>query len=592
MPRYSLFLLFFFLVSCVAASGQSKAERPRERPALDMERATSDLVRDEESSPTSPSNVDERYRKLMNIIMHMVRNNMPVKEILPQEEGRRIESLLRNKELDKASSMVSDSIRRLSKGKTGEGVIDIGRDIENKPSVFQEPHLQPPGQPSTPILDADDIIWGTEGGVFISSYSDISDTTRRLVGVINNNLGIRYVKVRIQMPSVSIAGKGLTPDMCMPSLDNCRVRFNLDETARLFKANNWSMVPMLSHDPNDSNITGSDIDSYVEFVDWFISKYKNEANIRYVELVNAPIHWWKGSKEQLLELNNKVYDRVKGKYPDLSIGTPGFEYMLDNPSSEIEIQQIEYFLDKRNGAKFDFWAFHGYPLTGRRMTGIYPPTKTGFNNRYGGNPGILEIRKKLDANGWYNREIFDTEHIGVSGPSQPIVSDELDRLDAAYTTQELLLKRVLKNKGKFVLSGIFPLKIYPKGNRGEFAWGSLKPDASLTRTVKAVSLLRSKLSEYTHSSHINGEFDNENQVWVEKFQSGKKELYIFFKPFKYQSNKSIMIDNETLNYDLVLNGTPASIILTDINGNSVNLMPSQTIPLKAVNSLSYLEVGY
>ncbi|HLG31219.1 MAG TPA: hypothetical protein VI387_13500, partial [Candidatus Brocadiales bacterium] len=502
----------------------------------------------------------------------------------------------RSKELDNASALVSGAIHRLSisKGKTGEGVIDIGRGIEKKSSVFQEPYPQPTGQASTPILDADDIIWGTEGGVFLSSYSDISDTTRRLISVINNNLKLRYVKVRIQQPSVSIVGKSFTPNICMPSQDNCRVRFNLDETARLFKANNWSMVPMLSHDPNDSNITASDIDSYVEFVDWFVSKYKNEANVRYVELVNAPIHWWKGAKEQLLELNNKVYDRVKGKYPDILIGTPGFEYMLDNPSSEMEIQQIEYFLDERNGAKFDFWAFHGYPLTGRRMTGIYPPTKSGFNNRYGGIPGILEIRKKLDANGWHNREIIDTEHTGMSGPAQPEISDETDKLDAAYTTQELLLKRTLKSRGKFVLSGIFPLKIYPKGNRGEFAWGSLKPDASLTRTVKAVSLLRSKFGEYMHSSHISGEFDNENQVWVEKFQSGKKELYIFFKPFKYQVNRSIVMDNETINYGLVLSGTPASISLTDINGDSMNvtITPSQTIPLKAVNSLSYLEVSY
>lgn len=592
MPRYSLFLLFFFLVSCIATSGQSKAERPRERPVLDMERATSDLVHEEESSPTSPSNVDERYRKLMSIIMTMIQRSISVKEILPQEEGRKIESLLRSKELDKASALVSGAIHRFPKGKTGEGVIDIGRDIEKKSSVIQEPNSQQTGQASTPILDADDIVWGTEGGVFLSSYSDISDTTRRLISVINNNLKLRYVKVRIQQPSVSIDGKSFTPNICMPSQDNCRVRFNLDETARLFKANNWSMVPMLSHDPNDSNITATDIDSYVEFVGWFVSKYKNEANIRYVELVNAPIHWWKGAKEQLLELNNKVYDRVKGKYPDILIGTPGFEYMLDNPSSEKEIQQIEYFLDERNGAKFDFWAFHGYPLTGRRMTGIYPPTKSGFNNRYGGIPGILEIRKKLDANGWHNREIIDTEHTGISGPAQPEISDETDKLDAAYTTQELLLKRTLKNGGKFVLSGIFPLKIYPRGNRGEFAWGSLKPDASLTRTVKAVSLLRSKFSEYMHSSHISGEFDNENQVWVEKFQSGKRELYIFFKPFKYQSNRNIMIDNETLNYGLVLNGTPASIILTDINGDSINMMPSQTIPLKAANSLSYLEVSY
>lgn len=592
MQRYSLFLLFFFLVSCIATSGQSKAdERLRERPALDMERATSDLVRDEELSPTSPSNVDERYRKLMSIIMTMIQRSISVKEILPQEEGRKIESLLRSKELDKASALVSGAIHRLPKGKTGEGVIDIGRDIEKKSLVIQEPNFQQTGQTSTPILDADDIVWGTEGGVFLSSYSDISDTTRRLISVINNNLRLKYVKVRIQQPSVSIDGKSFSPNICMPSQDNCRVRFNLDETARLFKANNWSMVPMLSHDPNDSNITASDIDSYVEFVDWFVSRYMNDANIKYVELINAPIFEWKGTKEQLLELNNKVYERIKSKYPDIMMGTPGFEYMFDSPLTDKSVQEIEFFLNKDNGAKFDFWAFHGYPLTGQNFTGIYPPTKKAIKNKYAGILGILEIRKKLDANGWQSRLMIDTEHIGTALP-KPTISDDEDELNAAYTIQELLLKRTLKIDNRFVLSGIFSLNIFPRGNTGIFLWGSLKPDASLTRTVKAVSLLRSKFSEYMHLSHFSGEFDNENRVWVEKFQSGKKELYIFFKPFKYQSGRSIVIDDETLNYSLVLNGSPSSIILTDINGDSTNLMPSQTVPLKAVNSPSYLEVSY
>src|SRR3989338_10454233 len=277
------------------------------------------------------------------------------------------------------------------------------------------------------------------------------------------------------------------------------------------------------------------------------------------------------------------------------IGTPGFEYWNDMPAGEelSRTSMLEYFLNKENGAKFDFWAFHGYSAQiVKDKSGIYPPTKTALYNKYAGVEGILEIRKKLDENGWQDREIIDTEHIGISS-HKPFISDEEDKLNAAYTVQELLLKRTLQNNGQFVLAGILPLKIIPRGgktNIGEFSWGSLNSDGSETKTVKAVALLLSKLNEYKYSSHLSGEFDNENQVWVEKFSAGNKELYIFFKPFKYQSGKSIQFDNEVLNYNLKLRKKPTSAILTDINGIITSIAPTETITLNAENPPKFLEV--
>lgn len=431
-------------------------------------------------------------------------------------------------------------------------------------------------------IDADGIIWGTEVlGKYIENVKN----------VVNNTLKTKYVKIRSTDIIHTKDGKTFTPDGCLLSLSNCVEKVYLDSVVKSFKDNNWSMIPMLSHDSGDTNITSSDIDNYVNFVDWFVSRYKMDANIKYVELYNAPFMDWKGTKEQLLELNNKTYERIKSKFPDIIMGTPGFEYMFDNSSSANEIQQIEYFLDKANGAKFDFWAFHGYPLTAIGFKGIAPPTKTATNNKYGGISGILEIRKKLDANGWQSRLIIDTEHIGIAANQS--FSSRVDNLDAAYMPQQLLLKRTLKNGGKFILSGIVNLKIYPRGSIGEIAWGSLNSDNSLTKTVKSVSILLSKLNQYNYSSHISGEFDNENQAWIEKFtQDANKELYIFFKPFKYKSGQSISLDNEILNYTLNLTKTPSKITLTDIDGKISNPSSSNAIILKAVNAPQYLEVEY
>ena len=97
---------------------------------------------------------------------------------------------------------------------------------------------------------------------------------------------------------------------------------------------------------------------------------------------------------------------------------------------------------------------------------------------------------------------------------------------------------------------------------------------------------------YNYSSKISGDFGKDD-VWVEKFKQGdNKELYIFFKPFKYVSGKSIALDNETVNYTLNLSKTPKSVTLTDIDGNVSNITASKTVTLQAVNAPKYLEVEY
>lgn len=449
-----------------------------------------------------------------------------------------------------------------------------------------------PAPTSTPSsddnsYDADGFLWGTE--VYPGQLENVKN-------ILTDTLKTKNLKMRLNSNFFSKDGKEFSSRGCMPSLSNCHAKFDLDEVAKIFKENGWSMRPMFSHNPSDYNITDSDIDNFVNFVDWFVSKYKNDVNIKYIELINAPIAWWKGTDAQLLELTNKVYDRIKSKYPDIMVGTPGFEYHCD-PADEKSVKLVEYFLDKNNGAKFDYWAFHGYPMidfddfiSGKLF--FHPPTKKAIKNKYAGVYGILEIRKKMDANGWQNRKIIDTEHIGVL-PAGPSFTKDADKLEAAYLVQELLLKRILSANNKIVLSGITPMKMAPRGEKGEFLFGSLNSDGSISENVKAVALLWSKLNEYNYSTHISGEFDNENQAWVEKFKSGdKKELYIFFKPFEYKQNTPLGFDNKTINYTLNLSKQPSSVKLTLIDGTTQSITPAQSIVLKAENSPKFLEVQY
>jgi hypothetical protein len=570
-----------------AVVGQPSEYNPGSGVSPDIGQAVSDLLKDEAVSPTSSANVTVRYQKLVGLAMKMIQNHLPVNGVLPAQEGRNIDALIRNGNLEQAAHAVKEAINRLK----------AARQLPAVPQQNTLPEMQQHrniasrqnGVAADRGLDADGFLWGTE--VYPSYIESVAMRT------LANTLPMRYLKVRIMETSFSTEdGKTFLPAVCLPSPANCVVKYDMDAVARTFRENGWSMIPMISHD-HVKPVTSEDIVSYVNFVDWFVSRYKNDADIRYLELINAPVMWWKGSTAQLAELQNKVYERIKGKYPDIMVGTPGFEYWVDIAQQDKSIQEITYFLDKRNYVKFDFWAFHGYPgidyhsLVVNKTAAFYPPTKTGLENKYLGPAGILEIRKILDSNGWTDRPMIDTEHTNIMSRATPFVSDEEDILDAAYTVQELLIKRTLLLNGQRALRGIFLLKIGPRG-REEFSFASMKPDGSETRTVRAVGLLLSQLKGFHYSSHISGEFDKENQVWVERFRSGARELFVYFKPFLFQKGRSVALDGQTVHYALSLRQKPVSIVLTDESGNTKRAAPSQSIVLDAVNAPRFIVVTY
>ena len=486
----------------------------------------------------------------------------------------------------------------------------------------------------------EDFIWGTEGHVFISDYSSIPVEKKNIVNQINDVLGIKYVKMRILLPM----NNDLSSDMCIQrnayytaADPACRdpqaIRFSFDETAKLFKENAWSMIPMFSHASaprQDIPINRNHIERFVDFVDWFVEKYGKLCNIKLIELVNAPYHTWNGTERQLLELQNKTYERIKNKYPDLKIGTPGFEYYRDTKEKIRGTDQHRfrnYFLE--NDAKFDFWAFHGYPTLGDlNRFDYYPPTKKAKYDKYSGIDGIIELRKTLDRKGWQGREIIDMENTGVLGNGSLFNMDD-DKLDAAYMVQQLVLKRSLKVNGKRVLSGIISQKILPRCERpprdqvperkpprprrgafnprdrspqnmnppdinqpsmwsGECAWGSLYPDGSTTISVKAVGMLISNLSNLVHVARVSGEFDDDNTVWIEKFKGKSRELYICFKPFAYRQGQRPELGVSTIPYRINFSNMPSNVDILDIYGNKTKVAPAMVIQHSVGNAPQFV----
>lgn len=448
-------------------------------------------------------------------------------------------------------------------------------------------------------FDADGIIWGTETYPSLSDASDMTDTIKAQNEAINNVLKEKNIKYRLYVASCMKEDGVFTADCALPSLSNPIFRFNLDETVKVFKENSWSMMPMISYCSCDIKDSDKYMSNYVAFVDWFVDRYKEDANIRYLELENCPNAGGSGAGSTQLDykllpkVQNKVYDAVKSKHPEILIGTPGFEYWLDEPDSSM-VTQLEYFLD--NNPKFDFWAFHPYPLAiwdNSKNLLLFPPTCSATENKYAGIPGILEIRKRLDEKGWGDRMIMDTEH-DIVGPSR--LTDPMDEAGAALGVQELILKRALKKDGRFVLSGIFALKIGERPDNmndpGDFSFGSLNSDGSITKHLKAMANLISRLNEYRYAGHISGDYNDENIVWVEKLYADKKELYVIFKPFPCKASNPILLDGMTIEYTLKLSRKPSSVKIIDMYGNSEKLSATQSIDLQATNKPQYVEVTY
>lgn len=470
------------------------------------------------------------------------------------------------------------------------------------PAPTSEPEPAPdaavPDAGSSPdnSFDGDGFLWGTEASVTLKDSANLPASVAASRAAINGTVKTKFVKIRPQNSYFSSNDGGATysPSGCLPSPASCVAPFDMDETVKLFKANGWSMFPMFTYDRSATTVSAADIDRFVNFVSWFVDCYQADASIQYIELEDFPASWWKGTDAQLVEMTNKVYDRVKASHPAVKVGTPGFEYWSDtlDATTQKGITSVEVFLNPASGAKFDYWAFHGYPLIdilGAGAMALYPPTRTAAANKYAGVPGILEIRKALDANGWQSRPIIDSEHFGVV---KSMLTDPNDRLEAAYLVQHDLLERTLRTAaGAPALTGVVSLKLFPSGTQpGDN--GALNPDGGVSKHVVAVGLLREKLHAYKYVARLSGAFDDESQPWVEQFKAEGKELYVFFKPFGFKKGSTVILDGQKVSYSLSLGQVPSALTLTDCGGTATQVTPAQTLLLEAENTPKFLEVSY
>ena len=471
--------------------------------------------------------------------------------------------------------------------------------------------------------DADGLIIGTESMAFwFNNQGEIVES----IDVINNVLNIKNVKLRVDQFKMTKDENGrFLPYFCRLDLKtnrkNCELgKYDLDKIIDAYVKNGWNLYPMFGQQnqfsSNRRTFNDEIMKEYVEFIEWFLDRYYMKVNIPYIEPGNNPANNWregKGSSTQLIEQQNIVYDRIKRKYPDLIITSPGFEFHSDDGKKDDWANNLlAAFLNKDNGAKFDALAIHGFPPTRKNKpvkssSGLrkndcrngfcyYPPTIKTVYNKYAGIAGILELRKKLDDNGWHDRKIFDTEH-WLNLPKNRgniIYSEEQDDQVAAVSIQDFLLRKTLKHNGQFVLSGINTILIGRRGSLPIKRQGSLMPDGSVTKHLKAMSFFWAKLCEYYYDMRLSGEFDKAKKAWVEKFKTENKELYIFFKPFEFEigKNEPFGFDGEILKFELELDKKPTRLTLIDMYGKEKTLSPQQHVTLEITNAPRYLEVTY
>jgi hypothetical protein len=127
---------------------------------------------------------------------------------------------------------------------------------------------------------------------------------------------------------------------------------------------------------------------------------------------------------------------------------------------------------------------------------------------------------------------------------------------------------------------------------GECAWGSLYSDGGTTLSVRSVSILIEKLDPMNHAGHISGAFDQDNTVWIEKFDNGNQDVYVCFRPFSYTPGVPLALGIEKSSCQIDLPKKPLEIKITDIFGNVSVIDPAETIQLSVDNVTHFVEVTY
>ncbi len=449
--------------------------------------------------------------------------------------------------------------------------------LDAAPDALASPDAPPRADASPPI--AGSFLFGVESLSAKLDTAPSSAENQAALAVVERELRATYVKIRLTaQPTEPFTSRSCQPDC-----------FDLDATVWLFKEKGWSMVPMISA-PAGPGVTSVDVGRYVRFVEWFLTRYRDDAKVEYLELVNNPAGpGWRGTDDDLLAIQNGVYERVHAGFPGVKVGTHGVEMFADStgPEAARQLQILELLLDGARGARFDFLAFHGYKPLGD--DGPYPPTRSTLHNRFAPIEGILELRKRLDANGWGDRGLLDTESTYMS-PLETLSS--WGETSAALMAQSLVRKRALLSNGKPALLGALPLKVSPRcepAGNGECGWADLAPDGAPTPAVRAVIAVQRALADASPSGHVSGTLDVDREAWVERFvRPGGREVYVAFQPFASTGRPTL--DGATLSYTLDLGAPPRAITVTESDGAPRALPSAARVPLVVGYAPTFVEV--
>jgi hypothetical protein len=225
-------------------------------------------------------------------------------------------------------------------------------------------------------------------------------------------------------------------------------------------------------------------------------------------------------------INNDVYERVKREYPDIPVGTPGFEFWEEQGTLSEDCLRGFFGHDPR--PRFDVFAFHPYPphLLPREDDEFVPLCTTCSHQE---NPltdqlqAVEKIRSLLEEAGYHDVSILDTEAFGyVFGA---VEGDESKR--AVWTAQRYVLSRSLVHDGFFHLtySNFYNAGLQP------FDFGLWGSDWQPRETLSAYLVTTKAIREFPgYLGRLSGT-QGESEVWVEVFINENSErLFVLFNP--------------------------------------------------------------
>ncbi len=314
--------------------------------------------------------------------------------------------------------------------------------------------------------------------------------------------------------------------------------FDFDAIAKFSQLYDIPVLPAFMRSKQSER--GTSPEKYAEFVLAFLKRYKKKMSIKYVEFHNEPAETndgtgkgrkWIGTAHQLVKVNNLTYDKIKSKYPDIQVGSPGF---CTGSAVEADKYSIPFFKRYfKAKPKFDFFALHDYPKNISRTQG----TRIGdFVSTY---HFFDTYREFLSSYGYGNKPILITEGFDDKPikKNQMLTWDWADEDEACVLILESYI-HTLSNVGKNnvigkILSGI--------KTDSATSMGLIDRRTKIIRNhYFFVKYMLDMFKQYPiYSGRIAGRLNSED-YWIVEFKNidGKK-MWIAFNPLNYETSNEL-----------------------------------------------------